>query len=440
MLGNNSFRILPPGPIRTMGPLSRMADGGIFEGVKRGLGIIGEEFPKWWQSDETADLRRGLRQTGLGALYTFGSPSMLIPMMGPELYDQFGRSEEERKSSPTPLSYGWLEKGLGRDLNDPIEEDMALASGIAQAAPLLKVIPKIPGAIKAAPGAISRGMNRASDFLGQNFSSLSNTPINPSRRKVLEQAAVLGGGALAGATGVGKLAKTVENLTTPGIIPEVSTVAKAAPAAAKAASSLGDIFMSNVDWAFSPERIEDLLKQNYEGKELARKLSFLKDKPEYSKYSTAFDEMINASDDYYELTHSIANDILKVNPKAFGNADPISAAMKILEDMTSYKAMGNEPAHFYNVLDDIKSQGWDAKRINSMKHPFETNEYLKDVPAQTIKEIMESYEPGLFDEVLSNVKEDSLKNLEKKASGGSVKKFASGGEVISPAVKNFLSL
>lgn len=182
MLGRNSFRMLPPGP---KGPLRLMAEGGLFSGVKRGLNIIGEQLPQWWGSDETADLRKGLRQTGLGALYTFGPGLPMLPMVGAEIYDQFVREPEQWRDAPTPGSFSWLEKKLGRDLHDPREETFAMASGAAQAVPLVKAVPKVYRGIKAAPTVIPKMVEKTSDFIAEKFPSTASQS-SPAMKKFLE--------------------------------------------------------------------------------------------------------------------------------------------------------------------------------------------------------------------------------------------------------------
>lgn len=182
MIGQNNFRMVHAGPLR------RMADGGRVSAFD----VIREELPKWWNSDETADLRKGLRQTGLGAAYAFGPGLPMLPSVGAELYDAFARNEEDVKNAPTLGSFSWLEKKLGRDLHDPREEQFALASGLAQASPMLKLIPKIPGAIGKIPSAIKSipsAVNSASDFIAKTIPSTSNTAdqvFSPATQRFLE--------------------------------------------------------------------------------------------------------------------------------------------------------------------------------------------------------------------------------------------------------------
>lgn len=153
MFGRNSVRFQPSGPTTNMntfgGPLRQVGFGGqplkkqyADGGRVSAFDVIREELPKWWKSDETADLRKGLRQTALAPAYLAMPGVAALGMSVPSLYDAFARDEEEAKNDPTAGSFEWFERMLGRDLHDPIEEDMSLLSGLAQAAPIVRDTPK----------------------------------------------------------------------------------------------------------------------------------------------------------------------------------------------------------------------------------------------------------------------------------------------------------
>jgi hypothetical protein len=466
MLGNNSFRVMPPGPTRKPGgPLRLLADGGSVDKSPFGylpdiakmlisrftpaqglplyneigdqlnkipqIRTIKEELPKWWGSDETADLRKGLRQTGLGAAYAFGPGLPMLPMLGAEMYDVFAKEEDEAKRDPTPGSFSWAEKQLGRDLFDPVEDRFALASGLSG---LAMQSPGMYKALKEAPGAIGKSMNKASDWLGQRFPSQASR-IDPSKRKFLEQASGIGAGAILSGTSAGKLAKTIEDLTIPGIIPELSPlVSKLAPkaiSATKAASGIGDLFASAIRKAIPDDEIINFNKSYYESDPdyLKHAINNLENDPSAmlnEKLIKYFDE--NESDYATDMINSLSEQILKTDSNALGKADPFLSTKRLMDEIAYNKSHGyyEQSPDIYEMLGIMPS-----KEIESLQHPYQMLEELRDVPPETIKDVMESFIPGSFDKAMAR-----LKNVAKQQTND----MALGGSVMSPAVKNFMEL
>lgn len=409
--GKNAVRTLPAGPLRMM------ADGGRVSAWD----VIKEELPKWWSSDETADLRRGLRQTGLGAAYTFGPGLPMLPSVALELYDQFGREEQERKDAPTPGSFGWIESMLGRDLNDPREETMATASGIAQATPLLKSVPSLYRGIKAAPSAIARGTNKLSDMLGATFPAVANS--DPSRRKFLGQAAGLGAAAL----GAGLLgAKALPKLE--GLMKAAPEVVNAAPElmnAVKAASNVGDIFSSAFARAVPEDQILEYLHASHgpDPASLKTVLNQMSEDPselEYQRYMTLLDDFDETST--MGVAKQVADEILTANPQAFGGADPHKAMSRLLKEMTL-----NHYGPYEESLAFEKAIELGKDKMLALRHPYETLDELRDIPPETVREILNANRTNTFDDLMYIIRNE--------AEG-----MASGGEVVSPAVKRFLEL
>lgn len=179
-LPRNSVRFQPAGPKGGLTQFSgfgqpvqrRYAEGGRVSA----LDVIKEELPKWWKSDETSDLRKGLRQTALAPAYMALPGLASLAMLGPELYDAFAREPEDYKRSPTVGSFSWVEKQLGRDLEDPIEEEMSLASGLAQMAPIARALPKLAKKILSKPASASRDIP-IDEFLKTRSSFVSDEGI-----------------------------------------------------------------------------------------------------------------------------------------------------------------------------------------------------------------------------------------------------------------------
>ena len=150
MFGRNSMRFMPSGPTFGQGlnipnsfngqaPQRFYADGGRVNAFD----VIREELPKWWNDERTTDLRKGARQVALAPAYLAMPGLASLGMGGAELYDVLMREDQEARDSPTPGSFSWMEKQLGRDLNDPQEEQMAMLSGLAQTVPILRDLPRI---------------------------------------------------------------------------------------------------------------------------------------------------------------------------------------------------------------------------------------------------------------------------------------------------------